>query len=66
MIRILGALLSIFVLHTTVRAADRIRVGFPELAAQFIPLPLAEKKGFFQEEGVQAEFIRLRPTVALE
>jgi ABC-type nitrate/sulfonate/bicarbonate transport system substrate-binding protein len=65
MIRILGALLTIFVLHTSVRAADRIRVGFPELAAQFIPLPLAEKKGFFQEEGVQAEFIRLRPTVAL-
>lgn len=65
MTRILGALLGVLVLHTSVDAADRIRIGFPDLAAQFIPLPLGEKRGFFREEGIQAEFVRIVPTVAL-
>ena len=46
-------------------AADKIRIGFPELAVQFLPLPLGEKRGFFKEEGLQAEFIRMTPPVAL-
>ena len=37
---------------------DRIRIGFPDRAAQFVPLPLGEQRGFFREEGLQAEFIR--------
>ena len=64
MIKILGALLCIFVLHASVHAADKIRIGFPDLAAQFVPLPLGEMKGFFKEEGLQAEFIRIRPAVS--
>jgi len=44
-------------------AAERVRIGFPDLAAQFSPLPLAQRKGFFEEEGMQAEFIRMVPTV---
>jgi ABC-type nitrate/sulfonate/bicarbonate transport system substrate-binding protein len=63
--KIFLALLSICVLHSSVRAADKIRIGFPDLAASFLSLPLAQKKGFFQEEGLQAEFIRINPTVAL-
>jgi ABC-type nitrate/sulfonate/bicarbonate transport system substrate-binding protein len=64
MIRILGALLGVLVLHTAAGAADRIRIGFPDLAAQFLPLPLGEARGFFKEEGLQAEFIRIRPAIA--
>jgi ABC-type nitrate/sulfonate/bicarbonate transport system substrate-binding protein len=59
------AVLSICVLHSSVHAADKIRIGFPDLAASFLSLPLAQKKGFFQEEALQAEFIRINPTVAL-
>jgi ABC-type nitrate/sulfonate/bicarbonate transport system substrate-binding protein len=51
-------------LHTSVEAADKIRLGFPDLAAQFIPLPLAEKKDFFKEQGLQGEFIRIRPAIS--
>ncbi len=58
------ALLAVFLLHASVHAADKIRIGFPDLAAQFVPLPLGEKRGFFQEEGLQAEFIRIRPAIA--
>lgn len=64
MIKILGALLCILILSVSVRAADKIRIGFPDLAAQFVPLPLGEMKGFFKEEGLQAEFIRIRPAVS--
>ena len=61
---IFAALLAVFLLHASVHAADKIRIGFPDLAAQFVPLPLGEKRGFFQEEGLQAEFIRIRPAIA--
>jgi NitT/TauT family transport system substrate-binding protein len=65
MAKILLALLSICVFHASADAADKIRIGVPELNAQFVPLALAEKKGFFREDGVQAEVIRINPTVAL-
>src|SRR5438552_19071735 len=59
------ASLAILLLCTSVQAADKIiRIGFPDLAAQFVPLPLGEKRGFFKEEGVQGEFIRIRPAVS--
>jgi hypothetical protein len=60
MAKILAGWVTIFLLHNTALAADKIRIGFPELAGQFIPLPLAQKRGFLEEEGLQAEFIRMR------
>src|SRR5437016_2771064 len=66
MLKILGALLSIFVLHTSVHGADKIRIGFPDLAATFVSLAVGEKRGFFQEQGIQAEFIRINPAIALQ
>ena len=63
--KILWGLFIISILHSPVRAADRIRIGFGELVASYISLPLGQKKGFFQEEGLQAEFIRINSTVGL-
>jgi ABC-type nitrate/sulfonate/bicarbonate transport system substrate-binding protein len=65
MVRVLVSALCISFLCVSVHAADKIRIGFPDLAAQFIPLPLGEARGFFKEEGIQAEFVRIVPTVAL-
>lgn len=65
MMKIILALLTLFVLHAAARAADKITIGVPELNAQFVPLALAEKKGFFREAGIQADVIRINPTVAL-
>ena len=62
--KIFVALLTVFFLRTSVDAAEKVRIGFPDLAAQFLPLPLGEVKGFFQEEGLQAEFIRIRPAIS--
>jgi NitT/TauT family transport system substrate-binding protein len=63
--KITWIVVSIILFAASVEAADKIRIGFPELAVQFLPLPLGEKRGFFKEEGLQAEFIRMTPPVAL-
>ena len=47
------------------RAAHRITNGVPELNAQFVALALAEKKGFFREDGIQAHVIGINTTVTL-
>jgi len=60
------ALLVIFVSHGSGHSADRVRIGFADLAAPFVPLAIADKKGFFQEEEIQAEFIRINPAIALQ
>ena len=59
------ALLFLVLAHSVgVDAADRVRMGFPDLAAQFLPLPLAEKRDFLKEQGLQGEFIRIRPAIS--
>ena len=61
----LQALAMVFLLHPTLHAADKIRIGFPEFNSSTFTLPLAQIKGFFHEEGLQAELIRLRSAVVL-
>jgi ABC-type nitrate/sulfonate/bicarbonate transport system substrate-binding protein len=53
------------ILHSPIWAADKIRIGFSALIASYSSLPLGQKRGFFQEEGLQAEFIRMNATVGL-
>src|SRR5262245_14290291 len=61
--KIFLALLSSCVLHSSVQAADKIRIGFGGLIASYISLPLGQKRGFLQEEGLQGELIRMSSTV---
>ena len=58
-------ILAILAFHFSVRAADKIRIGYPDNSGSFLSPPLGEKRGFFQKEGLQAELIRIRSTVAL-
>jgi NitT/TauT family transport system substrate-binding protein len=58
-------LLTIICLQNSAQAADRLRIGFSELIASYSSLPLGQKRGFLQEEGLQAEFIRMGATVGL-
>ncbi len=62
--KMICALLTVCFFLSSAHATEKIRIGFPDLAAQFLPLPLGEVKGFFQEEGLQAEFIRIRPAIS--
>ena len=62
--KIIWASLIIFLLHASVQAADKIRVAIPTGVHAYIPL--AQKKGFFNEEGLAAEVIEMRsPAVAI-
>lgn len=64
MSKILTILLALFLLQTSVHAADKIRIGIAPGASN-IPFPLAQKKGFLKEEGIETEIIRISGTVAV-
>jgi ABC-type nitrate/sulfonate/bicarbonate transport system substrate-binding protein len=55
------ALLSIFLLQSSIPtdAADKIRISIGNLSGQFMTFPLAHKRGFLKEEGIEAEIIRV-------
>jgi ABC-type nitrate/sulfonate/bicarbonate transport system substrate-binding protein len=55
--------LAVFVFSASTDAADKIRIGFAP-GASSTALPLAQNKGFFREEGLEAEIIRMSSTVA--
>src|ERR1043166_5754558 len=57
--KIFVPLLAIFLCSTSVQAADKIRITIPGLSGQFMTFPLAHKKGFLKEEGIDAESIRI-------
>jgi len=62
--KIIWPALIIFLLHASVQAADKIRLAIPPGVHAYIPL--AQKKGFFKEEGLAAEVIEMRsPAVAV-
>src|ERR1044072_2852976 len=41
------------------QAADKIRISMTGFAGQFMTFPLAQKRGFLKEEGIDAEIIRI-------
>jgi NitT/TauT family transport system substrate-binding protein len=63
MFMIFVVLLTTFVFQAPVHAADKIRIGYPSPSA--ITLPLAQKKGFLKEEGIDAEIIRIPSPASL-
>jgi len=52
-------LLVVLILHTSVHAADKVRISMTGFAGQFMTFPLAQKRGFLKEEGFDAEIIRI-------
>jgi NitT/TauT family transport system substrate-binding protein len=51
-------LLSVFLLHASVHAADKIRIALPADAGHFT-FPLAQKRGFLKDEGIEAELVTM-------
>jgi NitT/TauT family transport system substrate-binding protein len=56
-------LVSGFLLQPTAQALDKIRIGLPADAGHFT-FPLAQKRGFLKEEGIEAEIITITGPVA--
>jgi len=59
MAKIFVVFVTIFILQTSVQAADKIRISIAGLGGVFMTFPLAYKNGFLKEEGVEAEIIRI-------
>ena len=57
---IMAILLSGPVAESSAAAA---RVGVPSPSASYFPLIVASRKGFFIQEGIQTEFIMMRPSI---
>jgi len=63
----LGALLVLFLFHTSLHAAAerRLQIGFASFATGYAPLWVAADRGFFAQEGLDTEliFIGSNPTL---
>lgn len=62
---ILLALLVLFLFHTSVHAADKVRIAVPEPNAAYLTFPLAHKKGFLTNQDIAAEVILMRGTLTI-
>jgi NitT/TauT family transport system substrate-binding protein len=47
------------------QAADKIRISVTNFNMSFLPSGLAVRRGFFREEGIEAEIIRMNANVAI-
>ncbi|HTN71935.1 MAG TPA: ABC transporter substrate-binding protein [Methylomirabilota bacterium] len=45
--------------------AERIIYAYPSPSTSFLPLVVAQKKGFFESENLQPELVQIRPAVAI-
>ena len=61
--KIFLALVTVILLHASVHAADKIRIAMPGDAGHFT-FPLAQKRGFLKEEGIEADIITISGPVA--
>ena len=57
--KVLLMLSLFFLFQTPAHAADKIRISMTGFAGQFMTFPLAQKRGFLREEGIEAEIIRI-------
>jgi NitT/TauT family transport system substrate-binding protein len=55
---VVGAVLF-FLLSGFGHTADKIRIGVPQQVVHWMVFPLAREKGFFKEEGFDAEIVRI-------
>jgi len=61
--KIFLAWVTVILLHDSVHAADKIRIAMPADAGHFT-FPLAQRRGFLKEEGIEADIITISGPVA--
>ncbi len=59
------AFAAVLALCAQAEAADKIRISVTNFNMSFLPSGIAVKKGFFKEEGLEAEVIRMNANVAI-
>jgi len=57
---VLVAAVTLAILYShAAAAADKIRIGVPQQIVHWMVFPLTQQKGFFKEEGFDAEIVRI-------
>ena len=46
-------------------SAERIVFAYPSPSTSFLPLVVAHKRGFFEQENLQPELVQVRPALAI-
>ena len=59
------ALAAGFIINASAEAADRARFSVSSLDIAFLTPAVAHKRGFFKEEGIEAEIIRMNANVSI-
>jgi NitT/TauT family transport system substrate-binding protein len=59
------ALIVGFLLPAPLPASDKVTFAYPSLSTSYLPLVVAYRSGFFEQENIQAELVQVRPAVAI-
>jgi NitT/TauT family transport system substrate-binding protein len=57
--------ISLWVSGAGLARAEKIIFAYPSPSTSFLPLVVAQKKGFFDPENLQPELVQIRPAVAI-
>jgi ABC-type nitrate/sulfonate/bicarbonate transport system substrate-binding protein len=60
---VIVAVTMIVISPLSAMGAGPIRIGVPSPSVSYFPAVVAWKKGFFSQEGIQAEFIVMKPSI---
>lgn len=55
----------LFAIHSSAQAIERIRIAVSNPNMPNLTVAAAQKKGFFKNEGIEAEIIRMNPNVSI-
>jgi NitT/TauT family transport system substrate-binding protein len=63
--KLVAILISLFAAQASIVHAEKIIFAYPSPSTSFLPLVVAQKKGFFDPENLQVELVQIRPAVAI-
>ena len=62
---LIASIISLWVFGIGLARAEKIIFAYPSPSTSFLPLVVAQKKGFFEPENLQPELVQIRPAVAI-
>ena len=61
----IALIIGLVYLEAVPASAEKIIFAYPSPSTSFLPLVVAQKKGFFEPENLQPELVQIRPAVAV-
>ena len=62
---LIASIISVWLSWAGVARAEKIIFAYPSPSTSFLPLVVAQKRGFFENENLQPELVQIRPAVAI-